>query len=59
MINEFTDDEMNKDVDACNFQRNETSELIVFRQTFFKFKHIRHSSLLANTDVSVDDVMLT
>ncbi len=34
------------------------SELIIFQQTLFKFEHVRCSSLLANTDVSVDDVTI-
>ncbi len=60
MIDEAADNEMNSDVDVHEIWWYETSELIVFRQTLFKFKHIRRLFLFMNTDVSVDDVtMLT
>jgi len=60
IINEAADDEMNNDVDVHEIWWYETSELIVSWQMLFKFKHVRCSSLLTNTNVSVDDVtMLT
>ncbi len=59
-IDEAVDDETNNDVDVHEIWWYKTSELIVSRQTLFKFEHVRRSSLLANIDVSVYDVtMLT
>ncbi len=59
MINEAANNEMNNNVDVHEIWWYETSELIVSRQTFFKFEHIKHSFLLMNTDVSVDDVIIS
>jgi len=58
-IDEAADDEMNNDVDVHEIWWYETSELIVSRQTLFKFKHVKCSFLLANIDVSIDDVTMS
>ncbi len=58
-INEAADDETNNDVNVHEIWWYEVSELIVSQQTLFKFKHIRYSSLLANTNVSVNDVIIS
>ena len=58
-INEAADDEINSDVDVHEIWWYETSELIISQQTLFKFEHVRCSSLLVNTDVSVDNVTIS
>ncbi len=58
MINEAADNEMNNDVDVHEIWWYEVSELMIFQQTLFKFKHIRCSFLLTNIDVSINDMII-